>query len=70
MAKLTDDQEVIRSSFRSLKKLYDELKPDMNDFEFLSMGMSNDYEIAIEEGACFGLINLLIIIIQDEHSIT
>ena len=51
MAKLTDDQEVIRSSFRSLKKLYDELKPDMNDFEFLSMGMSNDYEIAIEEGA-------------------
>ncbi len=51
MAKLTDDQEVIRSSFRSLKKLYDELKPDMNDFEYLSMGMSNDYEIAIEEGA-------------------
>ena len=51
MAKLTDDQDVIRNSFRSLKKLYDDLKPDMKDFEFLSMGMSNDYEIAIEEGA-------------------
>ncbi|MEZ4689969.1 MAG: hypothetical protein R3A12_07225 [Ignavibacteria bacterium] len=35
----------------TLKKLYDDLKPDMKDFEYLSMGMSNDYEIAIEEGA-------------------
>ena len=51
IAKLTEDREVIRNSFRTLKSLYDELKPDMKDFEYLSMGMSNDYDIAIEEGS-------------------
>lgn len=51
IAKLTDDQEVIRANFRQLRKLFDELKPDMKDFEYLSMGMSGDFEIAIEEGA-------------------
>ncbi len=51
IAKLTDDKENIRSSFRVLKNLYDEIKPAMKDFEYLSMGMSNDYEIAVEEGS-------------------
>ena len=51
MAKLTEDTEEIRSSFRSLKKMFDELKSDFSDMEHLSMGMSHDYEIAIEEGA-------------------
>lgn len=51
IGKLTDDKEEIRKSFRQLKDLYDELKPDMKDFEYLSMGMTNDYDIAIEEGS-------------------
>ncbi|MBK6771529.1 MAG: YggS family pyridoxal phosphate-dependent enzyme [Ignavibacteria bacterium] len=51
MAKLTEDTEEIRSSFRSLKKMFDEMKSDFSDMEHLSMGMSHDYEIAIEEGA-------------------
>lgn len=51
IAKLTEDKEEIRNSFKTLKKLYDELKPGMKDFEFLSMGMSHDYDIAIEEGS-------------------
>ncbi len=51
IAKLTDDREVIRQSFRKLKNLYDELKPDMKDFEYISMGMTNDFDIAIEEGS-------------------
>lgn len=51
MAKFTEDKDEIRSSFRSLKNLYDELKPDFKHFQHLSMGMTNDYEIAIEEGA-------------------
>ncbi|MBK8553075.1 MAG: YggS family pyridoxal phosphate-dependent enzyme [Ignavibacteria bacterium] len=51
IAKLTNDTEIIRESFRKLKSLYDMLKPNMEDFEYLSMGMSNDYEIALEEGS-------------------
>lgn len=51
MAKFTDDKEEIRNSFRTLKNLFDELKTEFTDMEHLSMGMTNDYEIAIEEGA-------------------
>lgn len=51
IAKLTDDREDIRQSFRKLKNLYDELKQDMKDFEYISMGMTNDFDIAIEEGS-------------------
>lgn len=51
MAPYTDNEKIIRSCF---KKMYD-LKTKMNDRGFsishLSMGMTNDYEIAIEEGA-------------------
>lgn len=51
IAKLTDDTEEIRKNFRDLKRIYDELKPVMKDFEYLSMGMTNDFEIALEEGS-------------------
>lgn len=46
MAPLTDDTQWIRSTFRKLREFQDELK-----LPILSMGMSHDYEIAIEEGA-------------------
>lgn len=54
MAPFTEDQEFIRSVFRSLRKLRDELssmKMKHAPCTLLSMGMSNDYVIAIEEGA-------------------
>jgi PLP dependent protein len=51
IAKQTEDKENIRESFKLLRSLYDRLKPEMKDFEYLSMGMSNDFEIAIEEGS-------------------
>jgi pyridoxal phosphate enzyme (YggS family) len=51
IAKQTEVKENIRESFKTLKGLYDELKPGMKDFEYLSMGMSNDFDIAIEEGS-------------------
>jgi pyridoxal phosphate enzyme (YggS family) len=53
MAPFTGDTAQIRSSFRSLKKAQQNLEsayPD-NDFSVLSMGMSGDFEIAIEEGS-------------------
>jgi pyridoxal phosphate enzyme (YggS family) len=47
MASLTDNATEIKNEFRHLKKLFD----DYNEFEILSMGMTADYKIAIEEGA-------------------
>lgn len=51
IGKLTENEDEIRQNFRLLKNLYDELLPVNNQFEFLSMGMTSDYEIAIEEGS-------------------
>jgi pyridoxal phosphate enzyme (YggS family) len=50
MATFTDDEEQIRSEFQFLKRLYDSLSESHN-FTELSMGMSGDYKIAIEEGS-------------------
>ncbi|VDG97421.1 Predicted enzyme with a TIM-barrel fold [Lysinibacillus sphaericus] len=54
MAPLTEDQDTIRKVFRGLRELRDELaakKMQHAPLTKLSMGMSNDYSIAIEEGA-------------------
>lgn len=54
MAANTEDTEIIRKQFSYLHRLLKELKnyPAANiQLEELSMGMSSDYEIAIEEGA-------------------
>jgi len=53
MAPFTTDAAVIRSSFRQLVRAQNELKrrfPQEN-WNVLSMGMSNDFEIAVEEGS-------------------
>ncbi len=49
----TQDQEKIRRSFRALRNLRDQLQKEFQhcDWRYLSMGMSSDFEIAIEEGA-------------------
>ncbi|MCX7878222.1 MAG: YggS family pyridoxal phosphate-dependent enzyme [Ignavibacteria bacterium] len=48
------ERKVVRENFRVLKELYSEIK-DLNipntDFKYLSMGMTSDYDIAIEEGS-------------------
>lgn len=54
MAPHTDDEQILRQTFRQLRALRDEiqaLKLTHAPCEYLSMGMSNDYGIAIEEGA-------------------
>ncbi len=52
MAPHVTDQNKLRSIFRDLRLLRDELEQKFNiKLPELSMGMSNDYEIAIEEGA-------------------
>lgn len=51
MAPFTDDESLIRKSFSELCSLRDELDPEKNILKELSMGMTSDFEIAIEEGA-------------------
>lgn len=51
MATFTDDMEQVRREFKSLKKVYDHFQTLDGDIQILSMGMSGDYELAIEEGS-------------------
>ena len=52
MATNTNDEAVIRADFEQLAKHYNELKPLFGEaFDTLSMGMSDDYELAIECGS-------------------
>jgi len=51
MATFTDNQDILNEEFASLKQLFDELKPQYSDFQTLSMGMSGDYLLAIENGS-------------------
>lgn len=54
MAKLSESAEESREPFRKLKQYFEEwksLKQSWLDLKYLSMGMSQDFEVAIEEGA-------------------
>lgn len=51
MATFTDDENQIRSEFKTLKSNFDEVRKNNADISVLSMGMSGDYQLAIEEGS-------------------
>lgn len=51
MASNTSEKSIIRSEFVYAKKIFDEINNKDKSFEILSMGMSNDYKIAIECGS-------------------
>jgi pyridoxal phosphate enzyme (YggS family) len=55
MASFVDNELQIREEFTMLKSIFEELKSGyfaaMNSFNIISMGMSGDYSIAIEEGS-------------------
>lgn len=69
MATYTPDLERVRGEFKNLKRIFDKVKQEFfqgdSAFDQLSMGMSADYQVAIEEGstmvrvgsAIFGLRN-------------
>ena len=68
MATNTIDMDLIKSEFKSLKDLFDQLQNDFFDedkFTELSMGMSNDYLIAIEEGSTMVRIGTAIFGLRD-----
>jgi pyridoxal phosphate enzyme (YggS family) len=56
MATFTNEEQVIRKEFRSLRKLFESVKHEFESkgiagFDTLSMGMTSDYKIALEEGS-------------------
>ena len=64
MATLTEDRDQIRREFRELRAIYEDLKRKYfhgkESFRHISMGMSADYDIALEEGATLVRIGSLI----------
>jgi len=64
MATFTDDMKVVRNEFRTLRKYFNILKEkyfkDSAHFTEISMGMSGDYRIAIEEGSTIIRVGTLI----------
>lgn len=55
MASFTDDSQLVRREFKHLKDIFQKLKSNYfihnEEFKEISMGMSGDYQIAIEEGS-------------------
>ncbi len=54
IGRFTDDETLIRKSFTPVKEMFDDLKKHEHDklrMVHLSMGMSSDFELAIDEGA-------------------
>jgi PLP dependent protein len=63
MATFTSDADQVRAEFQKLKSCFDQLKREFfteSDFDTISMGMSGDYDIAIEEGSTMVRIGSLI----------
>jgi pyridoxal phosphate enzyme (YggS family) len=55
MASFSDDQQLVRSEFQQLKSAFDTLQSgafsSLSSFREISMGMSGDWKMAIEEGS-------------------
>ncbi len=50
MASFTSDEKIIINEFKLISSLYNKLKLVNKNFKYLSIGMSNDYKLAINEG--------------------
>ena len=47
----SQDEKLLTELFKKMRTLYDGLKESGLDFSYLSMGMSNDYELAVKNGS-------------------
>jgi pyridoxal phosphate enzyme (YggS family) len=65
MAKHTDDQAIIRENFQILVDLKKEIEQDHDQKISLSMGMSNDYQVAIDMGSSYLRIGSLLF--EEDH---
>jgi len=60
MASFIDDTDKVKDEFRYLKSLFDRFKQKQSNFDTLSMGMSGDYSIAVDQGSTMVRIGSLI----------
>lgn len=64
MATFTDDTDKVRGEFQNLRQLFDKVKTHYfandHDFKEMSMGMTGDYPVAIEEGSTMIRVGTLI----------
>jgi pyridoxal phosphate enzyme (YggS family) len=64
MATFTEDEILIKKEFRQLKGIFDDLKEtnfkNEENFNTVSMGMSGDYKLAVEEGSTLVRIGSLV----------
>ena len=71
MATFTEDKTQIRKEFKQLAQYFQDLKKNYfsedEHFKEISMGMTNDYDIAIEEGASLVRIGSLIFGKRNNH---
>ncbi len=51
MASFSSDDQIVGGEFKRLKLFYDKMNSQGADFSILSMGMSGDYELAIDNGS-------------------
>ena len=47
----SDDEELLRGLARKMRRLFEWAKAQSSDVEYLSMGMSGDYKLCVEEGS-------------------
>jgi len=64
MATYTSDKEQVRAEFKKLKSIFDSIKSkyfsNADSFKEISMGMSGDYKLAVEEGSTIVRVGSLI----------
>ena len=51
MASFSNEENIVKSEFENLNKIYNNVKNSINNIDILSMGMSNDYKLALEAGS-------------------
>lgn len=51
VAPLNVEEKILRSCFAECRELYNTIKANDDNIKYLSMGMTNDFEIALEEGS-------------------
>ena len=51
MASFSNEENIVKSEFENLNKIYNNVKNSIDDINILSMGMSNDYKLAFEAGS-------------------